>query len=116
MTQWQRWIDRAYRDIQRHYSEDVYATFKSDDVDDVVVRAVTAHARAWRETQEDRYSVAVDDGREERTYSRDPGIFTMPEWAWDELDPDSTSGAFSVDPYYDRTPCRDGYDPSGMWP
>lgn len=96
-AQWQRWIERALRDIQNRYGSR-FANLDTALVDDTIVAAVADHARRWRETAESRYSVAVDDGREERTYSKDSGPFTVPDWVWDVLDGDTSRRSFSITP------------------
>lgn len=99
VAQWQIWIDRAYRLIQARLGAG-YASLDPGLVDDVVSEAVAAHVRAWRPTSESRYAVAVDDGREERSYSKDVGAFSISDDLWARLDSAASGGAFTISPSY----------------
>lgn len=97
----QQWIDRTYRDIQRRF-RDSYAALDPEAVDDVVILAVSEHARnpeGW-----DSRDVSVDDARTSIRYKHSSGrIVILDEW-WEMLTPKRESGAFTV-----HSPFRPGF-------
>ena len=98
-AQWQNWIERTQREINRRAS--MYGVDPSSldvgAVDDVVLLAVAEHARNPEGV--DSYDVAVDDGRETRRYRHSSGRITITDEWWGWLFPGLSSGAFSVVPY-----------------
>ena len=98
-SQWQSWIDRATRLIDRRATSlgVEFSTLDGETVDDVVLLAVAEHARNPEGV--DSYDVAVDDGRETRRYRHSSGRITITDEWWGWLFPGLSSGAFSVVPY-----------------
>lgn len=98
-AQWQSWIDRAVRQIDRratYLGVDVL-TLDAQTVDDVVLLAVSQHARNPEGV--DTYDVSVDDGRESRRYRHSKGELMITDLWWGWLFPSFTSGAFSTQTY-----------------
>jgi hypothetical protein len=93
-AQWSMWIDDALLLLRARFAN--LAELDQQALDYVVREAVTALAR--RPDDATTVEVAVDDGRESRTYSTGPGrVFIRPEW-YTLLDPDpADKGAFAVD-------------------
>ena len=97
--QWQSWIDRAYRLILRRFGAVEYAALDPELVDDVVLMAVTEHARAWRDTTANKYSVAIDDGSVTRSYESSVGLLSIPDELWALLDGEEVpSASFTIAP------------------
>lgn len=97
--QWELWIADAVGEIdyyqQKHHLPDPDSVV----LDRVVRRAVAAQVR--RPDDATQVSVAIDDGRVERTYTSGSGQVTIrPDW-WRLLWPNfQESGAFSTRPAY----------------
>lgn len=102
--QWQSWIDRAVRLIERRAARlgVALADLDADVIDDVVLLAVAEHARNPEGV--DTYDISVDDGRESRRYRHSSGRITITDEWWSWLFPGSGSGAFSVRPYGEPDP------------
>ena len=99
VAQWQSWIDRAVRLIERRaaaLSVD-YLTLDEQTVDDVVLLAVVEYARNPEGV--DTYDISVDDGRESRRYRHSTGRITITDEWWGWLFPGIGSGAFSTQTY-----------------
>lgn len=96
LEQWQSWIDRTYRAIQRR-AERLgvdYLTIDPDAVDDVVLLAVVAHAR--RPDDATQVTKAVDDGSVTRTYKSGSGrVVILDEW-WADLGLGAASDVYSL--------------------
>lgn len=98
--QFEGWIARVERMIRRRANQ---VGVPWDDVDletldDVVLLAVTQHAR--NPDGVESYDVSVDDGREMRRFRAGSGELTITDLWWSWLFPDvPASGAFSVRPY-----------------
>lgn len=98
-TQWQAWIDRAGRMIERRavaLGVD-YSTLDTETVDDVVLLAVAEHARNPEGV--DTYDISVDDGRESRRYRHSAGQVTITDLWWSWLFPSSALGVFTTQTY-----------------
>lgn len=93
------WIDRAERMIRRRATSlgVAWGDVDPDTLDDVVLLAVTRHAR--NPDGIESYDVSVDDAREMRRYRSGSGELTITDQWWGWLFPGSVSGAFSVRPY-----------------
>ena len=102
--QWQSWIDRAYRLIESRLGATAYAALDPSLLDDVVLMAVAEHVRAWRDTTSRRSTTTVDDGSISREYDNGVGIFEIPDSLWLLLNPDATTGAFTITPYAEPDP------------
>ncbi|MEO6158699.1 MAG: hypothetical protein ABIQ39_13855 [Ilumatobacteraceae bacterium] len=96
--QWQGWIDRAYRLIEKRVGAVAYAALDPFTLDDVVVTAVAEHVRAWRDTSATRYTVAVDDGTVSRSYETAAGPLTISDDLWALLLGVSSSQSFTIGP------------------
>lgn len=93
------WIDRAERMIRRRATSlgVAWGDVDPDTLDDVVLLAVTRHAR--NPDGVESYDVSVDDAREMRRFRAGSGELTITDQWWGWLFPGSVSGAFSVRPY-----------------
>jgi len=98
-TQWQSWIDRAARLIERRASRlgVDYLSLDEQTVDDVVLLAVAEHARNPEGV--DTYDISVDDGRESRRYRHSTGRITITDEWWSWLFPSSALGVFTTQTY-----------------
>ena len=109
-AQWQNWIERTQREINRRAS--MYGVDSSSldagTVDDVVLLAVVEHARNPEGV--DTYDISVDDGRESRRYRHSAGRIVITDEWWGWLFPAVRSGTFSTQLYGE--PDRDAFD----WP
>lgn len=95
--QWQRWIDRAVKLIEKR-AERVGVDFESLDpevVDAVVTMAVVAHAR--KPDDSTMVDVSVDDGRVSRQYRSSNGQVTVLDDWWADLGLSIAEGAWTVD-------------------
>ena len=107
--QFEGWIARVERMIRRRANQ---VGVPWDDVDletldDVVLLAVTQHAR--NPDGVESYDVSVDDGREMRRFRAGSGELTITDLWWSWLFPDvPASGAFSVRPYGASDVCVPG--------
>lgn len=99
-AQWEMWIGDAQMLIGARW---LLAKLDPTRLDYVVREAVTAHVR--RPDDATSVEVAVDDGREARTYKSGRGrVVILDEW-WSLLDPNPTDGgAFAIDTAPVRTP------------
>ena len=98
-AQWQNWIDRATRMIERRavaLGIDPL-TLDVQTVDDVVLLAVAEHARNPEGV--DTYDISVDDGRESRRYRHSAGQVTITDLWWSWLFPSSALGVFTTQTY-----------------
>ena len=103
--QWESWIARAYRLIESRLGEVKDAALDSDDLDDVVLTAVSEHVRAWRDTTATRYTVNVDDGAVSKQFEASVGPLTIPDSLWELLDPTiNLDGAFSITAFGEPDP------------
>ena len=96
LSQWQSWIDRAYRDIERR-AERLgvdYATIDPQLVDDVVLLAVAAHAR--RPDDMTQVTTSVDDGSVSRQYRSSQGRVTILDEWWADLGLSAASDVYSL--------------------
>lgn len=95
-TQWETWIDRTYRAIERR-AENLGIDYGSLDpqlVDDVVILAVSAHAE--RPTSETQVTVSADDGSVSRQYRSSQGrVVILDEW-WVDLGLTAASDVYSL--------------------
>ncbi|MFN2344763.1 MAG: hypothetical protein ABR616_03495 [Dermatophilaceae bacterium] len=96
-SQWQSWIDRAYRLVEARLGAGAYATADTRLVDDVVLQAVVEHVRAWRDTAASQYTVCVDDASTSRTYQKPGGLLEIPNDLWPLLGV-AASQSFTIEP------------------
>lgn len=99
MMQWQTWIDRTARLIDRHAVR-VGVDPESLDaqvVDDVVLLAVVEHAR--NPDGVESYDVSVDDAREMRRFRQGSGQIVLTDLWLSWLFPSAATGAFSTQTY-----------------
>ena len=98
-TQWQAWIDRAGRMIERRAAALGVDPLTLDEgtVDDVVLLAVAEHARNPEGV--DTYDISVDDGRESRRYRHSSGQISITDQWWSWLFPSSALGVFTTQTY-----------------
>lgn len=114
-TQWQGWIDRTVRQIERRARrmgvdpEDL----DEETVDDVVLLAVARHAR----NPEGAVSLdtSVDDGREMVKLRHSDGEVTITDLWWSWLFPDAASGAWSTRTAGEPDECADRPPLRGSW-
>lgn len=104
LAQWGSWIDQARYLIGKRLDIN---SLDDDDVDYVVLQAVTRHARHPEDSTQ--VSVAVDDASVSRSYRSGVGRVVIPDDLWGLLDPDliNLSGVGSTRLYG---------EPDAIWP
>jgi hypothetical protein len=94
-ARWASWINRAERQIQRRADRlgILFSGLDPQTVDDVVLLAVSAHARNPEGV--DTVDVSVDDGRVSRRYRKSAGEVSIYEHWWESLGL-ADDGAFTI--------------------
>lgn len=95
-TQWQSWIDRTYRAIDRRAERLGIepTTLDEQTLADVVTLAVVAHAR--RPDDMTQVTVSVDDGSTSKQYRSSQGRITILDEWWADLGLGSEADVFSI--------------------